>query len=122
AELFAPFGSYTPAGVFAVTITLCVPVVPAATVPCTVYVTDPSDGIVSESAGGNTEPDAEFPLAPPAAVLVYVTPVKSGLKVAASVTPVAVSGPAFDTTTVYVSWLPGEVLDTLSVTDTDRSA
>src|SRR5262245_58164610 len=50
---------------------------------------------------------AVLPVAPPAAVLVKAAPPSAAGKRSVTVTPVAVLGPAFVTTTVYVVVVPG---------------
>ena len=50
---------------------------------------------------------ASLPVAPPAATLVVEQPERMPGKVSATVTPVAVLGPLFEATSVYVTVVPG---------------
>src|SRR5438874_61845 len=67
------------------------------------------------------DPDAVFPVAPPAPTLVYVHVSEAG-NVSATVEPGALLGPAFEATIVYVTEPPGVAVVTPSVLVTARSA
>src|SRR5215210_2796755 len=64
---------------------------------------------------------AALPVAPPVAVLVQVTPVRSAGKLSVSVAPTAGLGPALRTTMVYVNGASAPYTNAPSVFVTDRS-
>ena len=99
ALLFPGVGSVTPAGSVTVAVLDRFPVAEALMVADTVYVILLPVGMLTVSLM-LSGPAAVFPVAPPAATLVYVTPVSIPGKVSATVTPLASLGPELVTVTV----------------------
>jgi hypothetical protein len=110
AELFAGLVSVNPLGAVTETVLTSVPVpagVVGLSVPVTEYVTVAAAGIVADVAIELPEPDAVAQVAPPVAAHVHVTPVRAAGTTSLIGADVAVDGPAFVTTMVYVRACPG---------------
>src|ERR1051326_1411083 len=114
--------SVTPEPAVTVAVFDKLPVADAWTVACTVYVTVAPDGRLNVSLMLPLAGPAVLPVAPPAARLVYDTPVRVAGNVSATVVPGASLGPALVTTIVYVSDVPGVAVAEPSVLVICRSA
>src|SRR5258705_161556 len=99
ALLFPGVGSVTPPGSVTVAVLVRFPIADALIVAFTVYVTLLPDGMLTVSLM-LPEPAAVFPVAPPAATLVYVTPLSMPGKVSATDAPSASLGPVLVTVIV----------------------
>ena len=120
AVLLPETGSVMPAPTDAVAVLVNEPVAPAATEALTVNVAVPPTGR-STLALMLPLPDAGH-VAPPAVEHVHVAPVSVAGKVSVTFEAGAAEGPAFETTTVYVTGVPGTSVADPSVLVIDRSA
>ena len=120
AELFERSGSVTPPGTVAVAVLASVPVASAATKPVTVYVTDPPAGTLTTSAMSPV-PEGEH-VAPPATAQDHDTFDSADGMPSATEAPTTFDGPAFVTTIVYDTAVPGTSVAEPSVLVTERSA